>query len=257
MPELLYCRDENPDAAGVPLVLVHGLFGASENLMGIARAFDHRPVILVDLRNHGRSFHADSMSQTEMAGDIVHLLDDKGWPQVDFLGHSLGGKVGLQLSQLAPERLRRLVVADIAPVDYKPHHQLILEGLDAVDLDRIRSRGDADKVMSEYIEEAGVRSFLLMNLVRNPEGGYRWRCNLDAFKSNYDSIRRAPEFHQSFSGDCLYIRGGNSDYIQPEYQAAIERFTPIATVQTLEGCGHWLHAEKPTEFNQLAKAFLT
>ncbi|GAB3090970.1 alpha/beta fold hydrolase [Aestuariicella hydrocarbonica] len=257
MSDLIYCRDENPESAGTPLILVHGLFGASENLMGIARAFDNRPVSLVDLRNHGRSFHADTMSQTEMAQDLIRLLDAKGWHKVDLLGHSLGGKVGLQLSQLAPERLNRLVVADIAPVDYQPHHQLILEGLDAVDTATVKSRAEADQVMSEYIEEPGVRSFLLMNLVRSPQGGYQWRCNLDALKKNYADIRCAPVFVQAFEGPCLYIRGGNSEYVQDTYQAAIDRFTPGAEIQTLTGCGHWLHAEKPADFNRTAKAFLS
>jgi esterase len=256
MTELLYCREESADQPGRPLLLIHGLFGASENLMGIARAFKDRPVALLDLRNHGRSFHASSMTQTEMAEDIVTLLDDKGWSQVDILGHSLGGKVALQLSQIHPERIHRLIVADIAPVAYKPHHQLILEGLDAVDLDTIKSRGDADKVMSEYIEEQGVRSFLLMNLVRADEGGYRWRCNLDVLKHCYEDIRQAPEFVSPFNGPCLYLRGGKSDYVLPEYQGAIDQFTPNAQIDTLEGCGHWLHAEKPRDFNKKVCEFL-
>lgn len=257
MSELIYCRDESSAASGRPLILIHGLFGASENLMGIARAFDDRPVSLVDLRNHGRSFHADTMTQTEMAEDIISLLDAKGWDKVDVLGHSLGGKVGLQLSQLMPERIGRLVVADIAPVDYKPHHQLILEALDAVDTDCVKNRSEADKVMSEYIEEAGIRSFLLMNLVRSPKGGYQWRCNLEGLEKNYPVIRCAPEFQQGFQGPCLYIRGGDSDYVLDTHQTAIDRFTPNADMQTLEGCGHWLHAEKPAEFNLLARDFLS
>lgn len=256
MSELLYCRDEFTDAPGQPLLLIHGLFGASENLMGIARAFEDRPVSLVDLRNHGRSFHADSMTQTEMAHDILRLLDAKGWHKVDVLGHSLGGKVALQLSQLAPERINRLVVADIAPVNYKPHHQLILEALDAVDTSTTKSRTEADKVMSEYVEEAGIRSFLLMNLVRSPDGGYQWRFNLEGLKANYEVIRCAPEFKQAFQGPSLYIRGGKSDYVVDAYQAEIDRFTPGASIQTIEGCGHWLHAEKPADFNRLAKDFL-
>ncbi|BFM16744.1 alpha/beta fold hydrolase [Maricurvus nonylphenolicus] len=256
MTELIYCRDENPEATGMPLLLIHGLFGASENLMGIARAFKDRPVSLVDLRNHGRSFHAETMSQREMAEDINRLMATKGWDKADILGHSLGGKVALQLSQLFPERVNRLVVADIAPVDYKPHHQLILEGLDAVDTDTVKSRSEADKVMSEYIEEPGVRSFLLMNLVRAEAGGYRWRCNLEGLKANYNDIRTAPEFQQAFSGQALYIRGGVSDYVLPEHQTQIDQFTPDATMVTLEGCGHWLHAEKPAAFNQAVAEFL-
>jgi esterase len=256
MTEYLYCRDENTEQMGTPLLLIHGLFGASENLMGIARAFTDRPVALVDLRNHGRSFHADTMTQREMAEDIAKLLAHKGWQSVDVVGHSLGGKVALQLSQLYPHLINHLIVADIAPVDYKPHHQLILEGLDAVDTQTVKSRSEADKVMSEYIDEPGVRSFLLMNLVRNPAGGYQWRCNLEGLKANYQSIRSAPEFIQPFARRTLYIRGGNSDYVLVQHQPQIDQFTPHATVVTLEGCGHWLHAEKPEAFNQQVSEFL-
>jgi esterase len=141
-------------------------------------------------------------------------------------------------------------------VDYKPHHQLILEGLDAVDTETVKSRSEADKVMSEYIDEPGVRSFLLMNLVRNPAGGYQWRCNLEGLKANYQSIRTTPEFIQPFAGRTLYIRGGNSDYVLSQHQPQIDQFTPHATVVTLEGCGHWLHAEKPEVFNQQVSEFL-
>lgn len=256
MSELLYCRDENPQVTGQPLVLIHGLFGASENLLGIARAFTDRPVCLVDLRNHGRSFHADTMSFTAMAADIIALLDAKGWSSVDVLGHSLGGKVGLQLAQSYPQRVRRLIVADIAPVLYQPHHQLILQALDAVDPQQVKSRSEAEQILREYLDDAGVRGFLLMNLTRAEQGGYQWRCNIDAFKACYDSIRRPPEFVQAFNGATLYIRGGVSDYVLAEHEAEIRRYTPVVTIATLEGCGHWLHAEKPAEFNALARDFL-
>ncbi len=257
MKELLFCRDENPECQGRPLVLIHGLFGASENLLGIARAFTDRPVCLIDLRNHGRSFHADTMSFSEMADDVVALLDAKGWQSVDLLGHSLGGKVSLQLAQNYPQRVRRLIVADIAPVMYKPHHQVILQALDAVNPHAVKSRGEAEQVMRQYIDDAAVRGFLLMNLTRKEQGGYQWRCNVDAFKVCYDSIRQPPKFQQAFNGATLYIRGGASDYVLAEHDAEIRRYTPNVIIATLDNCGHWLHAEKPAEFNRLASDFLS
>lgn len=246
----------NEDTADTPLVLIHGLFGAGDNLMGIARAFPDRPVVLVDLRNHGRSFHAATMSFDEMADDVASVIESLGWPQVDVVGHSLGGKVAIQLAQRRANLVRRLVVADIAPIVYPPHHQSVLAGLQAIDVSAVTSRRHADEVLAEYVSEVGVRNFLLMNLVRAPEGGYAWRMNLPGLIANYEVIRSAPAYLGGYAGPTLYVRGEFSDYIQSANEEAIKQYTPAATIQTLAGCGHWLHAEKPAEFNQLVKGFI-
>lgn len=256
MQPTLNARFLNQEKSGTPLVLVHGLFGAGENLMGIARAFGNRPVALLDLRNHGRSFHTASMTQREMAQDVARTIRVLGWHQVDYLGHSLGGKVGIQLSQDFPELIRKLVVADIAPVNYAPGHGEIFSALDAVNPQHVASRREADQLMQPHIAEAGIRCFLLMNLVRADGGGFDWRCNIPAMKANYEQIRNAPDFSNGFAGDTLYIAGGNSDYILPQYHADILRYHPNAIIKTLEGTGHWLHAEKPQEFNQWVVDFL-
>jgi len=256
MNPLLHHRLLNEDTDGTPLVLIHGLFGAGDNLMGIARGFTDRPVVLVDLRNHGRSFHAATMSFDEMAEDVAQVIESLGWPQADVVGHSLGGKVAIQLAQLRPSVVRRLVVADIAPIAYPPHHQSVLAGLQAIDVSAVISRRQADEVLAEYVIEAGVRNFLLTNLVRAPEGGYAWRMNLPGLIASYEVIRSAPAFVGGYAGPTLYVRGELSDYIQPASEEAINRYTPAATIQTLAGCGHWLHAEKPADFNQSVRAFI-
>ncbi|GAA5315457.1 MAG: alpha/beta fold hydrolase [Candidatus Pelagadaptatus aseana] len=252
----LNTRFINPEKSGIPVLLVHGLFGAGENLLGIARAIDDRPVCLVDLRNHGRSFHADSMTQRDMAEDIARLIRGQGWHRVDYIGHSLGGKVGIQLSQDHPELIHKLLVADIAPVDYEPGHDDIFAAFDAVDPSVVASRREADGLMQAHLSESGVRSFLLTNLVRAESGGFQWRCNLDAIKAGYESVRCAPDLVMPFEGAVLYIRGGASDYVLPQDEWAIHQYHPNADIKTLEGTGHWLHAEKPQEFNALVCEFL-
>lgn len=253
---LLNSRHLHPDATGRPLVLIHGLFGACENLLGIGRAFPERPVVSVDLRNHGRSFHRPTMTFAEMAADVAAVILDKGWAAVDVVGHSLGGKVALQLAQAYPQLVNRLVVADIAPVSYPGGHKDILAGLRALDPSSVDGRKEADQFLQAFVPEGGVRAFLLMNLVRNGDGKFTWRFNLPALFENYELIRSAPDLIEPFDGPTLYIRGSESAYVLPEYHTLMSHYTPDFSVETLEGCGHWLHAEKPAEFNALVKAFL-
>jgi esterase len=257
MQSLLNTRIVNPEKSGTPVILVHGLFGNGENLMGIGRAIEDRPLCLVDLRNHGRSFHADSMTQRAMAEDIAAVIRSQGWNKVDFIGHSLGGKVGIQLSQDHPELINKLLIADIAPVDYPPGHQEIFAAFDSVDPSAVASRREADELMKPHVAEAGIRGFLLMNLVRAEQGGFQWRCNLEAIKANYEDVRKAPDFVAPFGGTVLYIRGGASDYVLGEHKATIEQYHPNARIKTIAGAGHWLHAEKSADFNALVTEFLT
>jgi esterase len=254
--QLLNTRTLHPEASGLPLVLIHGLFGASENLLGIGRVFPGRPVLSVDLRNHGRSFHAPTMTFAEMAADVARTIRARGWSQVDVVGHSLGGKVAIQLAQQEPDLVRKLVVADIAPVAYPPGHREILAGLHALDPSTVEGRREADQALASFVPEGGVRSFLLMNLVRNAQGTFEWRFNLPALFDNYETIRSAPDLLEPFAGATLYLRGGESAYVLPEYRTLMSHYTPHFEVQTLEGCGHWLHAEKPAEFNQRVQDFL-
>lgn len=239
------------------VVLLHGLFGSASNLGVLAKALeaDFR-VIRLDLRNHGRSFHADEMSLADMADDVARYLDAHNIASANLLGHSLGGKVAMQLALSDPDRVRRLVVADIAPVVYPRHHDAILDALKSIDLRALKSREQADEVLRSAVDSAGVRQFLLKNLGRGEEGGWAWKMNLAAIDQHYDELRQAPE-GSPYAGPVLFIKGDDSDYIQAEHSAVIKRLFPAAAYKIIQGAGHWLHADKPAAFNQLVQRFLT
>jgi len=254
---LLHFTQSGP-VDGKVVILLHGLFAMGSSLAMVAKPLtQHYCVYSLDLRNHGRSFRAESMSLTDMAEDVLMLMDDQGIGDAYLLGHSLGGKVAMQLALQQPKRVRALVVADIAPVAYAPGHQAIFAGLKAVDLAAINNRRDADKVMASYIAEQTVRSFLLTNLYRDSEGGFAWRMDSVAIERCYEQLRRANDAHSSYLGSTLFIKGQQSDYIQQRYyQATIDLF-PAATFKVLQNAGHWLHAEKTTAFNRLVENFLS
>ncbi|PPA29855.1 alpha/beta hydrolase [Aeromonas jandaei] len=243
---------------GPAVILIHGLFGSLDNLGLLARALgEHYRVISVDLRNHGVSFRSDDMSYPAQAADILALMDHLGLDQAAIVGHSMGGKVGMQLAKLAPARVSRLVVADMAPVAY-PHsrHQNVFAGLNATLATLPQSRSDAERILAEHIEIAGVRQFLLKSFAKG-EDGWQWRFNVPALEENYANIMGWPEDERCFEGPVLFIKGGDSDYMQPQYsEAALAQF-PAAKVRVIAGTGHWLHAEKPMLFNKLVVDFLS
>ncbi|MBL0666633.1 alpha/beta fold hydrolase [Aeromonas jandaei] len=243
---------------GPAVILIHGLFGSLDNLGLLARALgEHYRVISVDLRNHGTSFRSDDMSYPAQAADILALMDHLGLDQAAIVGHSMGGKVGMQLAKLATARVSRLVVADMAPVAY-PHsrHQNVFAGLNATLAAQPQSRSDAERILAEHIEIAGVRQFLLKSFAKG-EDGWQWRFNVPALEENYVNIMGWPEDERRFEGPVLFIKGGDSDYMQPHYsEAALAQF-PAAKVRVIAGTGHWLHAEKPMLFNKLVVDFLS
>ncbi|MFQ2190395.1 alpha/beta fold hydrolase [Aeromonas jandaei] len=243
---------------GPAVILIHGLFGSLDNLGLLARALgEHYRVISVDLRNHGTSFRSDDMSYPAQAADILALMDHLGLDQAAIVGHSMGGKVGMQLAKLAPARVSRLVVADMAPVAY-PHsrHQNVFAGLNATLATLPQSRSDAERILAEHIEIAGVRQFLLKSFAKGDDG-WQWRFNVPALEENYANIMGWPEDERRFEGPVLFIKGGDSDYMQPQYsEAALAQF-PAAKVRVIAGTGHWLHAEKPMLFNKLVVDFLS
>ncbi|WP_429056017.1 alpha/beta fold hydrolase [Aeromonas jandaei] len=243
---------------GPAVILIHGLFGSLDNLGLLARALsEHYRVISVDLRNHGTSFRSDDMSYPAQAADILALMDHLGLDQAAIVGHSMGGKVGMQLAKLAPARVSQLVVADMAPVAY-PHsrHQNVFAGLNATLAARPQSRSDAERILAEHIEIAGVRQFLLKSFAKGDDG-WQWRFNVPALEENYANIMGWPEDERCFEGPVLFIKGGDSDYMQPQYsEAALAQF-PAAKVRVIAGTGHWLHAEKPMLFNKLVVDFLS
>ncbi|WP_262691049.1 alpha/beta fold hydrolase [Kordiimonas aestuarii] len=241
---------------GEPLLMLHGLFGSADNLGGITRKLetDFR-VISPDLRNHGRSPHVDGMSYPEMAADVIEMLDRLDIASCHIFGHSMGGKAAMQLTLHAPERVKRLVVGDIAPVAYGNHHSAILKGLRAVAESDAVSRADAEAILADYEDEPDVLSFLLTNWRRGADGKNRWRIELDAIEKGYADIVGNIEGN-AVETSVLFLRGGLSDYIKPEYRDNILARFPHAMVRTVEGTGHWLHAEKPDLVARLIKRFL-
>lgn len=241
---------------GEPLVLIHGLFGSYDNLGVIARALQSQfQIINLDVRNHGRSPHADGMSYPELAQDVAQTLDQLGFGQVAVLGHSMGGKIAMQLALSWPERVSKLILADISPVPNHPRHQHILQGLTAVAAAGLQQRSQADQLLSQYIAETGVRQFLLKSLYK-AEDSLQWRFNLPALNAQYPQILQAPEASGCYAGPTLFIKGGDSDYIQASHQSEILRLFPAASAKIIQGTGHWLHAEKPTAFSKLVLDFL-
>jgi esterase len=242
---------------GDALIILHGLFGMSDNLAPVGkRLADRRRVILPDQRNHGRSPHHATMNYPVLAQDILQLMDDEQIERADVLGHSMGGKVAMQLAVLCPQRFHRVIVADIAPVQYPRHHDLVFAGLFAVRDAQCTTRTQVDQVLASFVSDAGVRQFLAKSLHKGDDNVLQWRFNIDALHQHYDAVSAPPVQGQSFDGPALVIKGENSNYMLPEHRDAFAHFLPRANYQTIAGTGHWLHAEKPAEFTTLVADFL-
>ena len=240
------------------VVLIHGLFGNLDNLKSMGKTLEKDYTVLcVDLRNHGLSFRDDAITYTDMAADIQQLLRDSDLKKPAwFIGHSMGGKVAMRLALDSPEIVAGLIVADIAPTAYPPdRHDQILEALHAVtNAPHIQNRRDADLVLQNFIQDMGTRQFLLKSFYTEA-GKPNWRFNVDAIQKNYLNICDWPDHSETYTGPTLFIKGELSDYMHEKHTASIPSHFPGAKLETLEGTGHWLHAEKPNEFNKLVKDF--
>ncbi len=244
--------------AGVPVVILPGLFGSTANWRFMARrlAVKYR-VLVADLRNHGRSPHADSMTYEEMAEDVLMLLDKQGMARVALLGHSMGGKVAMTFALHYPDRVGALVVVDVVPVRYERRMDELLTVLQALPVATLRDRAEADAALAVGIEDERLCQFLLQNLVREGEG-FRWRVNLDAIEANMDALVGFPDFAAGiqYNGPTCFLAGGRSRYVRPEHwDAVIARF-PEAKLVTFPEAGHWLHTEAPDEFLAAVLGFL-
>lgn len=239
-----------------PLVILHGLFGQSDNWTSIARAISSNVcVILIDQRNHGQSPHSAEMNYTTMAADVKKTLDEVGINRIHMLGHSMGGKTAMWFAYHYPEYLESLIIADIAPRYYPPHHQSIIEGLKKLDLSAIQSRNEADEHLSEHIPEFGVRQFLLKNLNRKDDGTFEWRFNLIGIAEKIEEVGKAFEHNISVK-KTLFLRGAKSRYINEDDEKMIKKQFPSSVIQTIPNAGHWLHAEQPELFLEALKKHL-
>lgn len=242
--------------AGKPLFILHGLFGSSDNWQTLAKKLSETyEVILVDQRNHGHSPKSNAFNYALMAQDFHELVKDLGYEKINVLGHSMGGKTAIQFAVHHPELIDKLIVADISHKAYPLHHETILEGLNALDLDKIKTRGEAEKELSTYIPEFAVRQFLLKNLYWIEKGQLGWRINIPVLTKEIGQVIAEIKFDQT-DVNTLFIRGGKSNYIlESDYKDIHNKFTN-SIITTIEDSGHWIHAEAPQDFYQLLIDFI-
>lgn len=243
---------------GKPLIILHGLFGSSDNWMTIGRKLAETfKVYLVDQRNHGDSPHSDTHNYEVMASDLKEFIEARKIKQPHIMGHSMGGKTAMQFAVENPDLFDQLIVVDIAPKAYPVHHGTILKGLKSINLSELNSRTDADKALAEYVPEKGVRQFLLKNLSRDDDKNFTWKINLPVIEDSIETIGQGLEKKLTTEKNVLFIGGANSDYIRSEDHITIINFFPNATVKMIDGAGHWIHAEKPDEFLEIVEGFLS
>lgn len=233
--------------AATPLLIAHGLFGSARNWNVIAKRLSAtRPVVVVDMRNHGASPWFDSHSYPELAEDLAAVMDGP----MDVLGHSMGGKAAMLLALAHPERVNRLVVADIAPVAYTHSQMGPLDAMRGVDLAKVSSRADAIAQLDGM--PPALIQFLLQSLDTKNR---RWKLNLDVLAAEMDKIVGFPDVTGQFDGPTLFLSGANSDYVQHAHRDRIKSLFSAAKFAKLSGAGHWLHAEKPRKFEATISAF--
>ncbi|MCB1405155.1 MAG: alpha/beta fold hydrolase [Rhodobacteraceae bacterium] len=242
-----------------PLLIAHGLFGSARNWGAIAkRMSDSRAVMAVDMRNHAGSFHDPCHDYPAMAADLAEVIRAEGKP-MDVLGHSMGGKAAMLLALSHPDLVNRLVIADIAPVGYGHSQSHLIDAMRTLDLTGLDSRTEADRRLSARVEDPQVRAFLLQSLDLKAVPP-RWRLNLDALEDQMDLITGWPaqtaDRLPPYPGATLFLSGALSDYVRPEARETIRRLFPQARMAKIPGAGHWLHAEKPREFEAALRVFL-
>src|SRR5690554_761708 len=244
--------------SGKPFVILHGFLGMGDNwkTLGMRWAEDGYEVHLLDLRNHGRSFHSEDFSYEVMAEDVNRYCDEHDLHEIIILGHSMGGKVAMQFAVDFPKRISKLIVADIGPKEYPRHHQDILDALSALDFTEIKSRRDAETALSENIREQGTRLFVLKNLYRNSKKELDLRLNLPVLSEKIDAVGIALPEDAVYNGETLFLAGENSRYIQTEDGPLIKKHFPEAVIETISAAGHWLHADNPDEFFSRCTEFI-
>ncbi len=246
-------------AAALPLIVLHGLLGSSRNWQAHGKALARaRRVVLLDLRNHGASPWSAVMDYPSMTADVLAFADRHGLAQFHLLGHSMGGKVAMAVALTAAERVASAIVADIAPVAYAHDFEELIGALRGLDLTGIERRAEADDALRPLIENHAVRQFLLQNLDFDADGRAYWKPNLAVLDAAIEALTGWPEAYDErrYEGPVLAIHGAASDYVDASGEAAFRRLMPAVAFDTLDGAGHWLHAEQPQRFRAAAQAFL-
>ncbi|MEZ4778825.1 MAG: alpha/beta fold hydrolase [Flavobacteriaceae bacterium] len=243
---------------GIPFLILHGFLGSGDNwkTLGLQWAEQGYQVHLLDQRNHGRSFHSEVFTYEAMSNDLKAYCEDYNLNNIILLGHSMGGKTAMEFATTYPEMVSKLVVADIAPKAYPPHHQDILKGLSSLNFDVITSRGEADNQLSKYIPQLGVRQFLLKNLYWVEKGRLGLRMNLPILIENYDTVGNTLAENALFEKRTLFLKGEKSGYINSIDEIIIKKHFPKAIIESVSKAGHWLHADNPSEFYDKIMGFI-
>ncbi|WP_258100370.1 alpha/beta fold hydrolase [Marinoscillum pacificum] len=244
--------------SGHPLFVLHGVFGSSDNWQTLGKGFsEHFTTYLIDLRNHGNSPHSDEMNYQVMTDDLLELMEDEGLESIYLVGHSMGGKTAMHFATMNPDKVDKLIVVDIAPKYYPPHHQQIFEGFHSINLATLQSRKEADDQMAKVITEFGVRQFILKNLGRDSDNNFEWKLNLAAIEANIDQVGSGIADNAVYEKPTLFIGGKKSNYIKEEDYSLISSHFPEAKIEMIDDAGHWVHAEKPKELFELVIDFLS
>lgn len=252
----IYDERETIDSHQPAIVFLHGMLGDAKNWSSQAKRFSKNyQVITVDLRNHGNSPHIKGMSYRQMSDDLLTLLDDLNLSSIYLSGHSMGGKVAMYLALSDSERIRKLIVVDIAPVTYPLLHQPLLRTLLSLPLMLISTRQQANEYLAESISDSFERTFLLKNLIRVDQH-YEWKCDLDEIARNYLKIAGFPKLGGQFEGETLFIKGENSDYIMDEFKPEIVGYFPNARVQMIADSGHLPHVQQSNYFYEAMNTFI-
>ena len=252
---MLYSRIEGQGRA---LLIIHGFLGMSDNWksFGALYATEGFQTHILDLRNHGKSFHSDNFSYDVMSQDVLEYFQEHNLNKVSIIGHSMGGKVAMLFATLYPEMVEKLIVADIGPKYYKPHHQDIFAGLNAVDFSSKPSRTEVEEILYPFISDFGTRQFLMKNLYWVEPGQLGFRFNLEVFNKEIEVIGTALLEKNIFEKPTMFIRGGNSNYILDADLPEIKKHFPNFELVTIPNVGHWLHAENPKVFFEETARFL-
>ncbi|MEG1591576.1 alpha/beta fold hydrolase [Chryseobacterium sp.] len=258
--EILHSKIFGENLSSTPLLVFHGLFGMLDNWGSFGKELgDFLPVHLIDLRNHGRSFHSEEMSHDDLADDIANYMNHYGIEKAHVLGHSLGGKAVMQFAINYPEKVEKLIVVDISPKAYPPHHQGIIKALEMVDFNTVVSRSDVEKVLTQYIPEKSTIQFLAKNLYWEEVGDSKklnWRFNLKTLSEKYNQFVSNAIKYGVFQGETLFIAGEKSNYILPQDEFSIKQQFPKAQFVKIKNAAHWVQADNPVDFAVVVKDFL-
>jgi esterase len=240
-----------------PIVILHGVFGSCDNWLTVSKGLaETNKIYLLDARNHGQSPHSDDFNYNVMADDLHEFIQQQQLVKPIIIGHSMGGKTVIKFAVKYPDEFSKMIVVDISPRYYAPHHQSVIAGLSAIPVETIQTRQEADDILKTFEPELGVRQFLLKNLYRNDQNKFSWRMNFEVIKNKIENIGEALDQGAKITKPALFVRGANSKYIQDNDIELIHSIFSDVRIATVEGAGHWVQAEKPKEFLEEVRKFL-